>query len=138
VKELGGSETPAVGWAIGLERLVILMQQLQPSTAPTLDFYVVSRGDRAEAQALKVAQTLRQLGFSAELDLSGSAFSKQFKRADRKGAVACLILGDAEAENLTVQLKWLASGEQRAIAQSELPQLANELRQQISANRDHS
>ena len=138
VKELGGSETPAVGWAIGLERLVILMQQLQPSTAPTLDFYVVSRGDRAEAQALKVAQTLRQLGFSAELDLSGSAFGKQFKRADRKGAVACLILGDAEAESLTVQLKWLASGEQRAIAQSELPQLANELRQQISANRDHS
>lgn len=138
VKELGGSETPAVGWAIGLERLVILMQQLQPSTAPTLDFYVVSRGDRAEAQALKVAQTLRQLGFSAELDLSGSAFSKQFKRADRKGAVACLILGDAEAESLTVQLKWLASGEQRAIAQSELPQLANELRQQISANRHHS
>jgi histidyl-tRNA synthetase len=135
VKELGGSETPAVGWAIGLERLVILMQQLQPLTAPTLDFYVVSRGDRAEAQALKVAQTLRQLGFSAELDLSGSAFGKQFKRADRKGAVACLILGDTEAENLTVQLKWLASGAQQAIAQSELPHLANELRQQIGANR---
>ena len=136
VKELGGSETPAVGWAIGLERLVILMQQLQPATAPVLDFYVVSRGDRAEAQALKVAQTLRQLGFSAELDLSGSAFGKQFKRADRKGAVACLILGDSEAENLTVQLKWLASGEQRSIAQSDLPHLANELRQQISANRN--
>lgn len=135
VKELGGSETPAVGWASGLERLVILMQQLQPATAPTLDFYVVSRGDQAEAQALKVAQTLRQLGFSAELDLSGSAFGKQFKRADRKGAVACLILGDTEAEDLTVQLKWLASGEQRAIAQSEIPPLANELRQQISANR---
>jgi len=138
VKELGGSETPAVGWAIGLERLVILMQQLQPPTAPTLDFYVVSRGDRAEAQALKVAQTLRQLGFSAELDLSGSAFGKQFKRADRKGAVACLILGDTEAENLTVQLKWLASGEQRAIAQSELPHLTDELRQQIYVNRNPS
>jgi len=138
VKELGGSETPAVGWAIGLERLVILMQQLQPPTAPTLDFYVVSRGDRAEAQALKVAQTLRQLGFSAELDLSGSAFGKQFKRADRKGAVACLILGDTEAENLTVQLKWLASGEQRAIAQSELPHLTDELRQQIYGNRNPS
>ncbi len=134
VKELGGPETPAVGWAIGLERLVILMQQLQPLTAPRLDFYVVSRGDRAEAQALKVAQTLRQLGFSAELDLSGSAFGKQFKRADRKGAVACLILGDTEAENLTVQLKWLASGEQKAIAQLDLPHLAHELRQQISAN----
>ncbi|NJR38476.1 MAG: histidine--tRNA ligase [Leptolyngbyaceae cyanobacterium CSU_1_4] len=135
VKELGGPETPAVGWASGLERLVILMQQLQPPTAPTLDFYVVSRGDRAEAQALKVAQTLRQLRFSAELDLSGSAFGKQFKRADRKGAAACLVLGDAEAENLTVQLKWLASGEQRAIGQSELPSLADEIRQQIEASR---
>lgn len=136
VKELGGSETPAVGWAIGLERLVILMQQLQPPTPPTLDFYIVSRGDRAEAQALKVAQSLRQLGFSADLDLSGSAFGKQFKRADRKGAVACLILGDTEAENLTVQVKWLASGKQEAIAQSDLPQLANEFHQQISEIRN--
>ncbi|MBW4515232.1 MAG: histidine--tRNA ligase [Timaviella obliquedivisa GSE-PSE-MK23-08B] len=135
VKELGGPETPAVGWASGLERLVILMQQLQPPKAPTLDFYVVSKGDRAEAQALKIAHTLRQLGFSAELDLSGSAFGKQFKRADRKGAAACLILGDAEAENLTVQLKWLNSGEQRAIAQSELHRLSSEIRQQIDDNR---
>jgi histidyl-tRNA synthetase len=111
------------------------MQQLQAIPASNLDFYVVSRGDRAEAQALKVAQTLRQLGFSAELDLSGSAFGKQFKRADRKGAIACLILGDSEAESETVQLKWLGSGEQRAIVQSELPHLADELRQQISANR---
>jgi histidyl-tRNA synthetase len=138
VKELGGADTPAVGWASGIERLVILMQQLQAVSANALDFYVVSRGDRAEAQALKVAQTLRQLGFSAELDLSGSAFGKQFKRADRKGAVACLILGDSEAETETVQLKWLASGDQRAIAQSALPQLVDELRQQVLANRHPS
>jgi histidyl-tRNA synthetase len=135
VKELGGAETPGVGWASGLERLIILMQQLQSPTAPSLDFYMVSRGDRAEPQALRVAQTLRQSGFSVELDLSGSAFGKQFKRADRKGAIACLILGDAEAESETVQLKWLGSGEQRAIAQAELPGLVDELRQQIGASR---
>jgi histidyl-tRNA synthetase len=136
VKELGGAETPGVGWAIGLERLIILMQQLQPPTAPSLDFYMVSRGDRSEPQALRVAQTLRQNGFSVELDLSGSAFGKQFKRADRKGAIACLILGDAEAESETVQLKWLGSGEQRAIEQALLPSLVDELRQQIGASRD--
>jgi histidyl-tRNA synthetase len=135
VEELGGAETPGVGWASGLERLIILMQQRQPPTAPDLDFYVVSRGDRAESQALRLAQTLRQAGFSAELDLSGSAFGKQFKRADRKGAIACLILGDAEAEQGTVQLKWLQSGEQRAIVQAELAALGDELQQQIAAVR---
>lgn len=131
VAELGGPDTPAVGWAMGLERLLLLLQQL--ATAPTLklDFYVVSRGDKAEPQALKLAQTLRRLNFAVELDLSASAFGKQFKRADRSGAAACLILGDDEAENGTVQLKWLASGKQEAMAQSDLLGRVEELRQQI-------
>jgi histidyl-tRNA synthetase len=135
VAELGGPETPAVGWAIGLERLILLLQQQSLATA-AVDFYLVSRGDRAEAQALKLAQTLRQLGFAAELDLSGSAFGKQFKRADRSGAVACLILGDAEAESETVQIKWLKSGEQEAIAQADLPDKADDLRHRITHFRE--
>jgi histidyl-tRNA synthetase len=133
VKELGGAETPAVGWAIGLERLVLLLQQLSEPPRQVLDFYVVSRGEEAEAQALKLAQKLRQTGFAVELDLSGSAFGKQFKRADRSGAVACLVLGDAEAENRTVNLKWLKSGEQQAIAQAELLEKTDELRRQIDS-----
>ncbi len=138
VAELGGPETPAVGWAIGLERLVILLQQLQPLPPLTIDFYLVSRGSQAEFQAMVLAQTLRQQGFSIEVDLSGSAFGKQFKRADRCGAAACLILGDAEAENQTVQLKWMGSGNQEAIAQFDLPALAEKLRQQINDCRiDH-
>jgi histidyl-tRNA synthetase len=135
VAELGGPDTPAVGWAIGLERLILLLQQQSLATA-VVDFYLVSRGDRAEAQALKLGQTLRQLGFAAELDLSGSAFGKQFKRADRSGAVACLILGDAEAENETVQIKWLKSGEQEAIAQADLPAKADDLRHRIAHFRE--
>jgi histidyl-tRNA synthetase len=136
VTELGGPDTPAVGWASGLERLILLLQQLQPPSLAPLDFYVVSKGDRAEAQALKLAQLLRQQGFSAELDLSGSAFGKQFKRADRSGAVVCLILGDAEAETETVQLKWLASGQQEALMQAELVTQAHELRQQLATARE--
>lgn len=120
VKELGGPETPAVGWAMGLERLILLLQKLTPAPVPNLDFYFVSKGDRAEAQTMQLAQALRQQGFSVEVDLSGSAFGKQLKRADRSGAVACLILGDAEAESQTINLKWLKSGEQEAIAQSNL------------------
>ena len=132
VEELGGAKTPAVGWAIGLERLILLLQQLSQPPRQALDFYVVSKGEAAEAQALKLAQQLRQVGFAVELDLSGSAFGKQFKRADRSGAVACLVLGDAEAEQQTVNLKWLKSKEQEAIAQADLLEKAEDLRRQIS------
>jgi histidyl-tRNA synthetase len=133
VEELGGSATPAVGWAIGLERLVLLLQQLGEPPRQGLDFYVVSKGEAAQAQALGLAQKLRQVGFSVELDLSASGFKKQFTRADRSGAVACLILGDEEAQNKTVKLKWMASKEQTAIAQADLLEKTDELRQQIDS-----
>ncbi|HHP7244879.1 MAG TPA: histidine--tRNA ligase [Elainellaceae cyanobacterium] len=135
VAQLGGPDTPAVGWASGIERLIILLQSLQPMSSPELDFYVVSRGDRAEAQALELSQRLRQMGFAVEIDLSSSAFGKQFKRADRSGAVACLILGDAEAEQNMVQMKWLKTGEQEAIAQSELVDSAHYIRDRLIAQR---
>ncbi len=133
VEELGGTATPAVGWAIGLERLVLLLQQLGEPPRQGLDFYVVSKGEAAQAQALGLAQKLRQVGFSVELDLSASGFKKQFARADRSGAVACLILGDEEAQNKTVKLKWMASKEQTAIAQADLLEKTDELRQQIDS-----
>ena len=135
VNQLGGPDTPAVGWAIGMERLILLLQQIhsQPLLAP--DFYLVSRGEKAENQALILAQKLRNSEFSVELDLSGSAFNKQFKRADRSGAAACLVLGDEEAENQTVTLKWMATGEQKALTQSQLLNMTVELRQQIDAQK---
>ncbi|KAM3090188.1 histidine--tRNA ligase [Phormidesmis sp. 146-35] len=136
VAELGGPNTPGIGWAMGLERLVILLQRLETAQSSKVDFYIVSKGEQAESQALVVAQNLRRSSFITELDLSGSAFGKQFKRADRSGAAACLILGDAEAESKTVQLKWLKTGEQTAIAQSDLSQMTEKLRSQISRLRD--
>lgn len=135
VAQLGGPQTPGVGWGMGLERLILLLQKQLEPVRPKLDFYLISRGELAEAQALKLAYSLRQLGFSVELDLSGSAFNKQFKRADRSGAVACMVLGDAEAENQTVNLKWLQSGEQIAIAQSDLLEKSDELRNQLDLSK---
>lgn len=120
VAQLGGPETPAVGWAIGLERLILLLQQRAAVPPVTLDFYLVSRGEQAEAQALLLSQKLRQAGFAVELDLSGSAFDKQLKRAVRNGAIACLILGEAEATAQTVQLKWLAAKVQETLNQLDL------------------
>lgn len=130
VSELGGPETAAVGWAMGLERLLLLLQ-LKSAPASPLDFYIVSRSPAAEAQALRLAQALRHAGFATELDLSASAFGKQFKRADRSGAAGCLILGEAEAETDTVQLKWLDSGEQEALSQADLLDQVETLRQRM-------
>ncbi|GAB4542197.1 MAG: histidine--tRNA ligase [Pleurocapsa sp.] len=132
VAELEGPDTQAVGWAIGMERLVLLLQKLRETPTNYPDFYLISRGEAAEAQGLVLAQKLRNLGFAVELDLSGSAFGKQFKRADRSGATACLVLGDSEAENKTVNLKWLVSGEQIAITQSDLLGMTDELKTKIA------
>ncbi len=120
IAELGGSDVPAVGWAIGLERLVILMQQVAEQEQAAIDFYVISRGEKAEAKSLYIAQVLRQAGFSAELDLSGAKFDKQFKRANNANAKAAIVLGDAEIESGQVQVKWLESGNQEAIAIADL------------------
>ncbi|TVP64895.1 MAG: histidine--tRNA ligase [Leptolyngbya sp. LCM1.Bin17] len=136
VQELGGPNTPAVGWAIGLERLTLLLAKLTPTSATGPDVYLVSRGDQAEANALQLAQKLRQTGIAVELDLSRAAFGKQFKRADRSGAVACLIVGDDEAAQGTVQIKWLGSGEQSSLAQASLLQDAATLQQQLRAAQD--
>jgi histidyl-tRNA synthetase len=121
ISELGGPETPAVGWAIGLERLVLMIQKQSSATLTSgVDIYCAARGEEAEAQSLAIAQQLRQARLAVEVDLSGSAFSKQLKRADRSGAPLALILGEEEALNHTVQLKWLTYAEQTTLSQSEL------------------
>lgn len=132
VEELGGPATPAVGWAIGMERLTLLLEKLNPPPSTSPDLYIVSRGEKAEANALQLAQKLRHGGLAVELDLSGSAFGKQFKRADRSGAAACLVLGDDEAAQGTVQLKWLQSGEQTSLSQGELLNDLEGLQQKIA------
>lgn len=116
---LGGPATPAVGWAMGVERLILLLQQFLPAPDQRPDFYLVSRGAGAERLAFTLAQKLRGENFRVELDLSGSAFSKQLKRATIRGAVACLILGDAEAAAGTVQLKWLGTQAQEGLGLGE-------------------
>jgi histidyl-tRNA synthetase len=132
VAELGGPDIPAIGWAIGIERLIILLKQIQdtPNTSP--DLYIVSKGKKAERKALVIAQKLRREGLTVELDLSGGAFGKQFKRADRSGAIACLVFGDTEAETQTVQLKWLASKQQSTLTQEELISQVGELKEQLA------
>ncbi|MBD1193248.1 histidine--tRNA ligase [Vulcanococcus sp. Clear-D1] len=113
VEQLGGPPTAAIGWALGMERLAILLAQAGAATAAAPEVYVVSRGEQAEPLALQLARQLRQAGHAVDLDLTGAAFGKQFKRADRTGARWAVVIGDSEAEAGVVLLKDLrgASGE---------------------------
>ena len=120
VGELGGPETPAVGWAMGLERIAILLQQQGFQAKPEMDAYAISRGVEAEEAALAIAQELRRAGIATGLDLSGGKFAKQFKRADRSGAKWALVLGDDEVLRDVVQVKHLLTGDQKEVSRNEL------------------
>jgi histidyl-tRNA synthetase len=116
-RQLGGPATAAIGWALGMERLVLLLEKAQGAatllTPP--DLYLVNRGEAAERAALGLARALRQRGLAVELDSSGSAFAKQFKRADRSGATWAAVIGEGELEQGVVRLQPLrqqAAGEQ--------------------------
>jgi len=115
VQQLGGAPTPAIGWALGMERLVLLLEQrlaagdLQlPVAAPSL--YVISRGEAAERAGLALAVALRRLGLAVERDASGSAFGKQLKRAQRSRAAWVALIEEDDAASSVVRLKPLVTG----------------------------
>lgn len=119
VEQLGGPATPAIGWALGMERLVMLLGQEDASPAP--DLYLVSRGEAAESAALVLARSLRLAGLRVERDPSGAAFGKQFKRADRSGAPWAAVIGDGEVDRGVVCLKPLREeGEEHELSLKEL------------------
>ena len=134
VEHLGGSPTPAIGWALGMERLLLLLEaaaKADPDGAAARltaqqppNVYLVNRGSTAEVAALCLARNLRQAGVSVELDGSGAPFGKQFKRADRCGAPWALVIGDQEAEQGCVRLKSLrAEGNEETLALDAIPAL---------------
>jgi histidyl-tRNA synthetase len=106
VQQLGGAPTPAIGWALGMERLVLLLSEATAGgSVPPLDLYVVSRGAAAEPLAVPLARACRAAGLAVEWDASGAAFAKQFKRADRSGACFAAVIGDGEVAEGVVRLK---------------------------------
>lgn len=110
VAQLGGEPTPAIGWALGEERLVALMQAQGVVVAPAQpDAVLVVVGARAEAAALKLAEDLRNALPALRLETlcGGGSFKSQLKRADKSGARFAVILGDGETEKRVAGLKSL-------------------------------
>ena len=95
---MGGTDTPAIGFAIGLERLILLAGK-ELEVPRNTDIYIVNKGLIAESLAMDLSRKLRNYDLLVELDLSGSSFSKQFKKANKFKSRSIIIIGDNEAAN---------------------------------------
>lgn len=121
VEQLGGKATPAVGFAMGMERLVLLLTTLSEDALDTssADVYVTAMGDDAQAYALEVSEHLRDTlpNVRVMMHCGGGNFKKQLKRADKTGARFALLLGSQEMQSREVAVKPLRDGqEQQTIA----------------------
>ncbi|MCQ2462434.1 MAG: histidine--tRNA ligase, partial [Clostridia bacterium] len=112
VEELGGSKTPALGFAVGLERLMLLMdaQSLPYQEEPPCELYIASMGEKATLKAAQIVSSLRNEGFQAQFDVAGRSVKAQMKFANKLGALFTVVIGDSELESGVIQLKNMLDG----------------------------
>ncbi|WP_105903370.1 histidine--tRNA ligase [Vibrio gangliei] len=131
VEQLGGKPAPAVGFAMGLERLVLMLETLELNDVRNaVDVYLVTAGEGTLINGMKLAEQLRESvsGLRLMTHFGGGNFKKQFKRADKVGAAIALVLGENEVAEQTVVVKDLAGGEQQTMAQTDVAAyLANKI-----------
>lgn len=123
VEQLGGKPAPAVGFAMGLERLVLMLETLELNdTRKAVDVYLVTAGEGTLVNGMKLAEQLRESvqGLRLMTHFGGGNFKKQFKRADKVGATIALVLGENEVAEQTIVVKDLAGGEQQTMLQADV------------------
>lgn len=123
VEEIGGPHTPSVGFAVGLERLLLAleMQNLIPAPVKPRHVYIAALGDNAVAEGLKIQQQLRAEGVRADMDLQGRSLKGQMKQAGRSGADYTVIIGDNELAAGAAEVKSMAEGSQEKISFEMIP-----------------
>jgi histidyl-tRNA synthetase len=120
IQALGGPALPGVGWAMGVDRLCLLMgEAARPVTSPP-DLFVAWVGEGTQDFALQMVSRLRQEGVWVEFDARGGSLKSQMKRADKSGARHALVLGEAERERGSGQLKPMQGGEPREVRWDDL------------------
>ncbi|MCZ6538012.1 MAG: histidine--tRNA ligase [Gammaproteobacteria bacterium] len=131
VEQLGGKPTPAVGWALGMERLVALVEQAGRAAEQAVpDVFFAMLGAQAEFKGMRVAEELRDAlnDIAVVCNAGGGSLKSQLKRADRSGAKLALIMGEEECATGTVAIKPLRSDEpQRSCQQNELVERVRQL-----------
>ncbi|MBQ8120800.1 MAG: histidine--tRNA ligase [Ruminococcus sp.] len=128
IEQLGGAKTAALGFGMGLERLLLVMQKqgCDFMEEKTCDLYIATMGENAVKKALSMTTALRDEGFFVEYDLVERGLKPQMKYADKIGAKFVIVLGDNEIESSSAKLKNMATGEQTDIS------LGDELTEQFS------
>lgn len=121
IEELGGQHTPSLGYAIGIERLLLLLeaQGIEIPAAPTCDIYIAGLGEKAQLKSFELVKTVRSSSLSAECDIVGRSLKAQMKYADKIGAKFSIVLGDSEIESGKAQLKNMETGEKTEISLGE-------------------
>lgn len=117
VEQIGGKATPAVGFAMGIERLMALLmdKDLVPAGHNSPDIYVVLVGDKVQRPGMVLAEMLRDSTsrFKVQMNCGGGSFKSQFKKADKSGAQFAIILGDEEVEQKSVSVKFLRQAQEQ-------------------------
>lgn len=118
VAQMGGPALPSLGFAMGIERLLLVMesQKTEFPKEDTLDIYIAPMGDNASVYAAKLCSLIRDEGFSAATDLSGRGLKAQMKYADKCSAKFAVVLGDNELETKTAKLKNMSASEETEVS----------------------
>lgn len=118
VEELGGQKTPSLGFALGIERLMLLMEAQKcefPQEAKP-DLFIAALGEKAQLKAVEIAKDMREEGFTCLYDVNGRGLRAQMKYADKLGAKYTVVLGEDEVQSGIAKLKNMESGEETEIA----------------------
>jgi histidyl-tRNA synthetase len=119
VERFGGNPTPAIGFAAGVERILLLIENKNIPTKG-IDAYIIHSCDEALNEAVSVLSLLREKGFSADFDPSSKSFKSQFKKADREKAKFAIVIGEDELKAGSLTVKDLVSGKQQIVAKYNL------------------
>ena len=122
IEEMGGNPTPAVGFATGLERVLLALEKqgLLPETKKQTDAFVVALGEAAQKPAFRLLQELRGAGLKALMDYAGRSMKAQMKQAGKAGARFALILGEDEIKENAVMLKDMEKSQQQKVSLDEV------------------
>lgn len=123
VEEFGGPKTPAIGFAIGMERIVSLLKETWKEAHPIPKIFIATIGRDSEIEAFKIAKTLRKKGLWVEVNYGGASLKSQLRKADRLGSEFVIILGEDELKTGRLQLKDLRSGHSKEIEISKITEI---------------
>jgi histidyl-tRNA synthetase len=114
IEQIGGPQIPAVGWAIGMERLLLIAKDQIKIQSQPLYYYIATEGYEAKKYILQIIPSLQKYQIKFEIDFTNSNFQKQLKRANKKRAIMCLLISSYEVEKNSITIKWLQQYQQQS------------------------